>query len=152
MTEIDKHFKEVFAFELLLHRCENSKMENFQYSKIMLEKTVSGLCSKEKISVSLNEEGTELIITPSQGYENIARTLTKCREIYKALAHKMGEARSDGPGRSWLDGQVLEMCNLIDTALYPIALSEGCLDMSETIGEFVMLNQNLDDAEKRDRR
>ena len=36
-SELDKNFKRVFSFELLLHRIENTKSENQQYSKILLE-------------------------------------------------------------------------------------------------------------------
>jgi hypothetical protein len=48
----------------------------------------------------------------------------------------MGGARSDVTGRSWMDGQVLEKCHLIDAVIYPITMSEGLLDMSETLTDF----------------
>ena len=136
MSDLDKNFKRVFSFELLLHRIENTKSENFQYTKILLEKTVAGLVAQGKIEIDYNADGTEYIIKNVNGSEKIAEKLTKARSIYKNLAVKRGEARSDVTTRSWMDGQVLELCNLIDCVIYPISINEGLQDMSETLSDF----------------
>jgi hypothetical protein len=135
-SDIDKNFKRVFSFELLLHRIENSKGECEQYTKILLEKTIAGLVAQGKIKISYNEEGTDYIIENLNGHEEIAEKLTMARKIYKDLATKMGEARSDVTTRSWMDGKVLELCHLIDAVIYPVSLSEGLQDMSETLSDF----------------
>jgi hypothetical protein len=64
------------------------------------------------------------------------KKLTKARIIYKDLAMKMGDARSDVTTRAWMDGQILEKCHLIDAVIYPVAFSEGLLDMSVTLDDF----------------
>ena len=135
--EIDPDFKRVFSFELLLHRMENTKSECEQYTKILLEKTITGLDGQGKISIEYNDEGDDYIISPGPDNRNdIVKKLTTARKIYKDLAMKMGEARSDVTTRSWMDGKVLEMCHLIDAVIYPVAFSEGLLDMSVTIDDF----------------
>jgi hypothetical protein len=135
-SEIDKDFKRVLSFELLLHRIENTKSECFQYTKILLEKTITGLNGQGKISIGYNDTHDDYIITPSSDKnKEIVEKLTIAREIYKDLASKMGEARSDVTTRSWMDGRVLEMCHLIDAVIYPIAFSEGLLDMSVTLDD-----------------
>ena len=135
-SDIDKNFKRVFSFELLLHRIENTKSECFQYTKILLEKIIAGLVAQGKITISYNDDGSDYIIKNINGSAELAEKITKARKIYKELAVKMGEARSDVTTRSWMDGKVLEMCHLIDAVIYPIAISEGLLDMSETITDF----------------
>lgn len=135
-AEIDKDFKRVFSFELLLHRIENTKSECFQYTKILLEKTITGLNGQGKISIGYNDAHNDYIITSNNGtHKEIVTKLTIAREIYKDLATKMGEARADVTTRSWMDGRVLEMCHLIDVVVYPIAFSEGLLDMSVTLDD-----------------
>jgi hypothetical protein len=134
--ELDKNFKRVFSFELLLHRIENTKSEDEQYTKILLEKTIAGLVAQGKIKISYNEDGTDYIITNINGNEEIAEKLNMARKIYKDLALKMGEARSDVTTRSWMDGKVLELCHLIDAVIYPVSISEGLQDMSETLSDF----------------
>jgi hypothetical protein len=134
-SEIDKDFKRVFSFELLLHRIENTKSECFQYTKILLEKTIAGLVAQGKIKIMYNEGGTDYVIKNINGSEEIAEKLTMARKIYKDLATKMGEARSDVTTRSWMDGKVLELCHLIDAVIYPVSISEGLLDMSVTLDD-----------------
>jgi hypothetical protein len=136
MSELDKNFKRVFSFELLLYRIENTKSENEQYTKILLEKTIAGLNSQGKISIKYNEKGDDYLIANTNGSQEIAEKLTQARKIYKSLMTDMGGARSDVTGRSWMDGQVLEKCHLIDAVIYPITMSEGLLDMSETLTDF----------------
>lgn len=136
MSDIDKNFKRVFSFELLLHRIENTKAESFQYSRILLEKSIAGLVSQGKIKIKYNKEGSDYIIVNTNGSEEIAEKLTTARKIYKDLATKMGESRSDVTTRSWMDGITLEKCHLIDAVIYPVAISEGLLDMSETLNDF----------------
>jgi hypothetical protein len=136
MPDIDKNFKRVFSFELLLHRIENTKSECFQYTKILLEKTIAGLVAQGKIAIEYNEDGTDYNIINTNGSEHLSKKLTMARMIYKSLAVKMGEARSDVTTRSWMDGQVLELCHLIDAVIYPISISEGLQDMSETLMDF----------------
>lgn len=136
MSDLDKNFKRVFSFELLLHRVENTKSESFQYSRILLEKTIAGLVAQGKISISYNGDGTDYAIKNINGNEELSEKLTMARKIYKNLANKMGEARSDVSARSWMDGQVLEMCHLIDAVIYPVSISEGLQDMSETLSDF----------------
>jgi hypothetical protein len=135
MAEIDKDFKRVFSFELLLHRIENTKSECFQYTKILLEKSITGLVAQGKIDIAYNAAGDDYIIINLGNREKIAEKLTMARKIYKDLAVKMGEARSDVTTRSWMDGRVLEMCHLIDAVIYPVAFSEGLLDMSVTLDD-----------------
>jgi hypothetical protein len=137
--EIDPDFKRVFSFELLLHRMENTKSECEQYTKILLEKTITGLDGQGKISIAYNDNDPcdDYIITAGpDNRSDIVKKLTTARKIYKDLAMKMGEARSDVTTRSWMDGKVLEMCHLIDAVIYPVAFSEGLLDMSVTIDDF----------------
>jgi hypothetical protein len=136
MSDIDKNFKRVFSFELLLHRIENTKGECFQYTKILLEKTIAGLVAQGKIEITYNDDNTDYIITNINGSDKIAEKLTRARIIYKGLASTMGEARSDVTTRSWMDGKVLEKCHLIDAVIYPVSISEGLQDMSETLSDF----------------
>jgi hypothetical protein len=136
MSDIDKNFKRVFSFELLLHRIENTKGECEQYTKILLEKTIAGLVAQGKIKIRYNEDATDYIIENINGSAEIAEKLTTARKIYKDLASKMGEARSDVTTRSWMDGKVLELCHLIDAVIYPVSISEGLQDMSETLSDF----------------
>ena len=136
MSDIDKNFKRVFSFELLLHRIENTKGECEQYTKILLEKTIAGLVAQGKIKIRYNEDATDYIIENINGSADIAEKLTTARKIYKDLASKMGEARSDVTTRSWMDGKVLELCHLIDAVIYPVSISEGLQDMSETLSDF----------------
>lgn len=136
MADIDKNYKRVFSFELLLHRIENTKSECFQYTKILLEKTIAGLVAQGKIDICYNEEGSDYIIKNLNNHEKIAEKLTMARKIYKELAVTMGEARSDVTTRSWMDGKVLERCHLIDAVIYPVSISEGLQDMSETLTDF----------------
>jgi hypothetical protein len=136
MSDLDKNFKRVFSFELLLHRIENTKSECFQYTKILLEKTIAGLVAQGKISISYNEDGSDYLIKNMNGNEQIAEKLNMARKIYKNLAIQMGGARSDVTTRSWMDGKVLEMCHLIDAVIYPVSISEGLQDMSETLSDF----------------
>ena len=136
MAEIDKDFKRVFSFELLLHRIENTKSENFQYTKILLEKTLTGLNSQGKIDINYNESGYDYIVTPVNGCDpDLVKKLTQARKIFKALAIEMGQARSDVTTRSWMDGQILEKCHLIDAVVYPIANAQSLLDMSVTLSD-----------------
>ena len=148
-SEIDKDFKRVFSFELLLHRIENTKSECFQYTKILLEKTITGLHGQGKISIEYNDTHDDYIVTSNNNHADIVKKLTIAREIYKDLATKMGEARSDVTTRSWMDGRVLEMCHLIDAVIYPIAFSEGLLDMSVTLDDLAsqVAAGNRDDDE-----
>jgi len=136
MSQLDKNFKRVFSFELLLHRIENSKSECEQYTKILLEKTIAGLVAQGKIEICYNEDGSGYIIKNINGSEEIAEKLTKASKIYQDLTKKMGEAGSDVTTRSWMDGRVLEMCHLIDAVIYPVSISEGLQDMSETLSDF----------------
>jgi hypothetical protein len=150
MSDLDKNFKRVFSFELLLHRIENTKSECFQYTKILLEKTIAGLVAQGKISISYSDGGTDYIIKNTNGNEQIAEKIMTARKIYKTLAIKMGEARSDVTTRSWMDGQVLELCHLIDVVIYPISISEGLQDMSETLSDFAnqFKNEHLNEEEQ----
>jgi len=135
--EIDPDFKRVFSFELLLHRMENTKSECSQYTKILLEKTITGLDGQGKISIGYNDAGTDYIIAvTNDNRPDLVKKLTTARTIYQDLATKMGEARSDVTTRSWMDGKVLELCHLIDAVIYPVAFSEGLLDMSVTLDDF----------------
>jgi hypothetical protein len=134
--EIDPDFKRVFSFELLLHRMENTKSECEQYTKILLEKTITGLDGQGKISIEYNEAGDNYIITTKDNRTDLVKKLTTARSIYQDLNTKMGEARSDVTTRSWMDGKVLELCHLIDAVIYPVAFSEGLLDMSVTLDDF----------------
>ena len=135
--EIDPDFKRVFSFELLLHRMENTKSECEQYTKILLEKTITGLDGQGKISIGYNEAGDNYIITArDDNRTDLVKKLTTARTIYQNLNTKMGEARSDVTTRSWMDGKVLELCHLIDAVIYPVAFSEGLLDMSVTLDDF----------------
>jgi hypothetical protein len=136
MSDLDKNFKRVFSFELLLHRIENTKGENGQYSKILLEKTIAGLVSQGKIEIEYNNDGTDYTLKNINGNEKIAEKLNTAKSIYHALTKKMGEARSDSTMRSWMDGQVLEKCHLIDVVVLPITISEGLQDQSETLSDF----------------
>jgi uncharacterized protein YeeX (DUF496 family) len=152
--ELDPNFKRVFSFELLLHRIENTKSENEQYTKILLEKSLAGLDAQGKILIDYTETLDDYVIRPvneSEENKRIANKLTNARKIYKDLAQKMGSARSDVTGRSWTDGQVLEMCHLIDAVIYPIAMSENLLDMSVTLEDFsnqiAAANKGKDDDE-----
>ena len=89
-----------------------------------------------KISIGYNETFDDYIVTTNKNeHKEIVKKLTVARKIYKDLATKMGEARSDVTTRSWMDGRVLEMCHLIDAVIYPIAFSEGLLDMSVTLDD-----------------
>ena len=136
-TELDPNFKRVFSFELLLHRMENTKSECEQYTKILLEKTITGLDGQGKISISYNEAGDNYIISAcDDNRTDLVKKLTTARSIYQDLNTKMGEARSDVTTRSWMDGKVLELCHLIDAVIYPVAFSEGLLDMSVTLDDF----------------
>ena len=135
--EIDPDFKRVFSFELLLHRMENTKSECEQYTKILLEKTITGLDGQGKFSIGYNEAGDNYIITArDDNRTDLVKKLTTARTIYQNLNTKMGEARSDVTTRSWMDGKVLELCHLIDAVIYPVAFSEGLLDMSVTLDDF----------------
>lgn len=135
-TELDPNFKRVFSFELLLHRIENTKGECEQYTKILLEKTIAGLDVQGKISITYNATGDDYLITNSPGNMGIAEKLTVARKIYQGLTKQMGEARADVTTRSWMDGKVLEMCHLIDVVIYPVAMSQGLLDQSQTLEDF----------------
>ena len=92
------------------------------------------------ITIDYNDDHTDYVILPAnpddERAKGIARKLTSARSIYKELAQKMGSARSDVTGRSWTDGQILEMCHLIDAVIYPVAISEELLDMRETLEDF----------------
>jgi hypothetical protein len=136
MSDLDKNFKRVFSFELLLHRIENTKGENEQYSKILLEKTIAGLVSQGKIKICYNDDGTDYTVKNINGSEEIAEKLNMAKKIYHDLTIRMGEARSDSTMRSWMDGQVLEKCHLIDVVIYPMSISEGLQDQSETLADF----------------
>lgn len=139
--ELDKNFKRVFSFELLLHRIENTKSENEQYSKILLEKTATGLVAQGKIKINYVKKDNEwdYVIEPNNGSntKELADKLMAAKEIFQEISKKMGQARSDVTGRSYLDGQILANCNLIDTVLLPVCISEGLLDMSDTIQDLV---------------
>ena len=141
--ELDPNFKKVFSFELLLHRIENTKSENEQYSKILLEKTIAGLDAQGKITIKYSSDGKgeyaeNYVIVSKSGdeWKEIADKLTNAVKIYKDIANKMGSARADVTGRSYMDGRVLEMCHMIDAVIYPLAMSEGLLDMSQTLEDF----------------
>ncbi len=146
--ELDKNFKRVFSFELLLHRIENTKASNEQYSKILLEKTVTGLVAQGKIKIRyVKKDKTDekqdyewdYLIEQNNGEttKELAEKLNVAKQVFQEISKKMGQARSDVTGRSYLDGQILAMCNLIDTVLLPVCISEGLLDMSDTIQDLV---------------
>ena len=81
IPDIDKNFKRVFSFELLLHRIENTKSECFQYTKILLEKTIAGLVAQGKIGIAYNKEGSDYVLINLHGSEDIAEKLTMARKI-----------------------------------------------------------------------
>jgi hypothetical protein len=148
MSDLDKNFKRVFSFEILLHRIENTKSECFQYTKILLEKTIAGLVAQGKITITYNPEGSDYLIKNINGSAEIAEKLNMARKIYKDLAVQMGGTRSDVTSRSWMDGQVLEMCHLIDAVIYPVSISEGLQDMSETLSDFANQFKNATSTEE----
>lgn len=128
-------FKAEFALLLVIMKVNYGTTNSLNYSKTLYEWALAALVTEEKIRIEWKkgENGRTKMTIVDTGDSKIAEAFNNCYDQYiKALDY----LKIPSQGRKeYIQYNIMKLCFEIDTAIFPIALSEGILDLKDTVNK-----------------
>jgi hypothetical protein len=147
-SQLTNDFKQNFGLLLSIMKINYSSNTALNYSETLIEYTLSGLITEGKINVTYNEAG-DPEFKDANAKTQFAKAFTHAFKRYnEALA--LGEENTSRSREESIKSEILKKCFEINTAIFPIALSEGILSLKD-IAKDIMAGQNVINAEVEDR-
>lgn len=102
------------------------------YSKTLYEWTLAALVTEGKVKIVCDDKGNKKI--ENVGNKDLANTLGYAKKKYmEALEYTKASAL--GGRKEWAQNGILTCCLEMDEVMFPMALSEGVLDLKDATGK-----------------
>lgn len=127
-TNITNEFKSEFAMLLVIMKINYGTTPALNYSKTLFEWTLGALVTEGKILIKYDKDGDTV-------FEDVGES--RLADALKAAERKYAEAlefimvNPNAGQKAWAQKNILETCFKVDKIMFPIALSEGILDLKD---------------------
>ena len=131
---LSNDFKAEFAFLLTLMKVTYGTTNSLNYSKTLYEWTLGALITEGKIGKTYKPDGSfdKFVNVEKYKEKGFAESYNSVRRIYLEGLDCVAILAS--PGRKeYAQQQILKGCFAIDEAIFPIALSEGYLELKDMV-------------------
>lgn len=147
-SPLTNDYKSQFALLLVVLKLDPSAASKLNYSSTLIEWSTAAYLTEGKIEMI---EGTSRIhgITGEKEYKTmkyrnrntkapIAECINDANEIYNAALDFLKMSTSGR--KEFINHGIYQACHEIDKIMYPLALSEGILDLKDVVGNAMMSN------------
>ncbi|MDD3725416.1 MAG: hypothetical protein PHV83_07825 [Bacteroidales bacterium] len=104
---------------------------SLNYSKTLYEWTLAALVTEGKIEITCSPDGTKKFTDLKD--RNLAPRLEYAKRQYKTALDALKISPTSNL-KQFVENKVLDACFEMDETMFPIALSEGILDLKDVIG------------------
>lgn len=130
-SQLTNEFKSEFALLLVVMKINFGTSGSLNYSKTVYEWTLAALITIDKIKREKDAKGNLILVDVKEG-TGYADAFNAARAHYmKALSHV--SALPVAGVKQYIQQKILEECFAIDELIFPIALSEGVLDLKDVV-------------------
>lgn len=105
---------------------------SLNYSKTLYEWTLAALVTEGKIEIKCDDKGEKHFVDLKD--RNIAPRLEFAKKQYKKALDAL-KINPTSNLKQFVENKVLDACFEMDETMFPIALSEGILDLKDVIGK-----------------
>jgi len=102
------------------------------YSKTLYEWTLAALVTEGKVKISCDAQGNKTIV--DIGGRDLAPSISYAKKKYLE-ALDFTKMQVSAGRKEWAQNGILNACFEIDEVMFPIALSEGILDLKDVTGK-----------------
>ena len=127
-SKVTNDFKAAFALLLTIMKINYSTTTALNYSQTVYEWTLAGLITDGKIIQTCTCDGCEL--KDASDTTHFAQAFNYAKGKYIEAMTKI-EIQATPGRKEWAQSEILERCFEINQAIFPIALSEGLLDLKD---------------------
>lgn len=135
-------FKAEFALLLVIMKVNYGTTNSLNYSKTLYEWALAGLVTEGKIKIEWKDEvpvqskplhRKKMVIVDTDPEHEIAAAFNACFDKYTEALEYL---KIPATGRKeYIQYNIMKACFDIDTAIFPIALSEGILDLKDSVNK-----------------
>jgi uncharacterized protein CbrC (UPF0167 family) len=143
-SKVPNDFKAAFALLLTIMKINYSTTTALNYSQTVFEWTIAGLITDGKMKYDWTDKGYTLT---DEG-KNYSKAFAYAKLKYKEAIDKT-EIQATPGRKEWAQKEILERCFEINQVIFPIALSEGLLDLKDIAAGIG--NQAMNIPSERDR-
>jgi uncharacterized protein CbrC (UPF0167 family) len=145
-SKVPNDFKAAFALLLTIMKINYSTTTALNYSQTVFEWTIAGLITDGKIEYVWTDKG--YTIKDCIEGKNYSKAFAYAKLKYKEAIEKT-EIQATPGRKEWAQKEILERCFEINQVVFPIALSEGLLDLKDIAAGIG--NQAMNIPSERDR-
>ena len=135
MSKLTNDFKSEFALLLVIMKVNYGATNALNYSKTLYEWALAALVTDGRVKLVWKEkDGRKYqVVEDKDTNKPIAEAFNNCREQY-IQALEFLKYPSQGR-KEYIQHNIFKLCFDIDTAIFPIALSEGILDLKDSVNK-----------------
>ena len=148
-AQLTNEFKSEFALLLVVMKINFGTSGALNYSKTVYEWTLAALITIGKIKREVDPKTNKLVlvdVVPGSGY---SAAFVEARAQYIAALKHVSALPVAGV-KQYIQQKILEECFAIDEIIFPIALSEGILDLKDVVRNATAGMDTMDATVERD--
>ena len=127
-SKVTTDFKQAFALLLTILKVNFSTTVSLNYAEVLYEWTLAGLITNEVVEQVL--ENKVYVIKDKEEGKHYADAFVYAKKQYLEAIEKV---KTDPTGglKPWAQSEILKCCLEVNQTIFPIALSEGLLDLKD---------------------
>jgi hypothetical protein len=136
-SKVGNDFKAAFALLLAVMKVNYTPSTALNYSQTVYEWTLAGLITDGKMRSGFKDEEIEgrkvkisILIATEEKYAPYVESFDYAQEQYMEAVDVISQP-SVNTMKNWSQSEILRRCFVINKVLYPIALTEGYLDLKD---------------------
>lgn len=132
-AEVTNDFKSAFALLLTILKVNYTVSTALNYSETLYEWTLGALVTEGKIVITYekNAKGERIQkFKDTDPSKNLAEAFDYASEIYLEAVQR-NSIQAVGGRKEWIQSEILDRCFKLNRTIFPIALSEGILDLKD---------------------
>jgi len=127
-SKVGNDFKSAFALLLTINKVNYGIDPALNYAETIIEWTLGGLITDGKIKQVWKDGVWTLEDVDSD--KHFAQAFNYAMEKYTEAVGHVGVQATSGR-KEWIQKEILSRCIIVNTTIFPIALSEGLLDLKD---------------------
>lgn len=127
-SQLTNDFKSEFALLLVIMKVNYGVTNALNYSSTLYGWTLAALVTEGKIRITVNEKGEKIFSNVKEDGFDFSSSFAFAKKKYMAALEFMKQSQGR---KEWVQQSILNCCFEIDEIIFPIALSEGILDLKD---------------------
>jgi len=128
-SKVGNDFKAAFALLLAVMKVNYTPSTALNYSQTVYEWTLAGLVTDKKLKIEF-KDGDSILVAETEEYKHLVDAFDYAQRQYMEAVDVISQP-SVNTMKNWSQAEILKRCFVINKVLYPIALTEGYLDLKD---------------------